>query len=47
MEVTGMRRIFSTVVLTIGAHTRALAPSLSALIAAIIASLNMAEYSLL
>src|SRR5690606_13344307 len=46
--VTGMFRIFSTVGLTMGAQTRAFAPSLSALTAAIMASsIEVAEYSLI
>ena len=48
IEVTGIRNIFSTVVLTIGAQTSAFAPSLSAFTAAIIASsIEVAEYSLI
>ena len=48
MMVTGIRSTFSIVVLTIGAHTTAFAPSLSAFIAATIASsIEVAEYSLI
>ena len=48
MVVTGIFRIFSTVGPTMGAQTRAFAPSLSAFTAEIIASsIEVAEYSLI